>query len=350
MLTPTSDSAWRPLKIALPLIIAPFLLSSCVSGGDEPSEPDEASSESGSPGGGEEGGSEGDPLAVSTATSMEYGTDLQISVNSLERQGDDTVVARLTAANLGEDTIVFDQAMTGAPGTHRTPNGVTLIDTVNRERYFPLFRAGEDVCLCTNYEDSSRIDSGGSLDFWVAFPAPPEDIASVVVSTPVTPDFLNVPISATDQVDEEVADAEVEEPRILPISAFQDDLDGDSSREESGDETSILLASDVLFDTNESELTSASDDALEQVASEIDNSSGETVRIDGYTDNTGNDSINEPLSEDRAESVRDRLEELVTREGVTFEVDGHGSADPVADNATEDGRQKNRRVTVTFEK
>jgi OmpA family len=84
------------------------------------------------------------------------------------------------------------------------------------------------------------------------------------------------------------------------------------------------------------------------VARQIDQSTTSTVKVDGYTDITGNDAINQPLSRRRAGTVAQRLRGLVRRQGVAFQTAGHGSKDPVANNTTEEGRRKNRRVTVTF--
>ncbi|MFC3995325.1 OmpA family protein [Nocardiopsis sediminis] len=343
-----SPTAWRPLRIAIPLIAASFLLTSCVSGGgDDAGDSDQQQDQDGPSGA---SGNDG-PLATSLSTSTSYGSNLQLDINTLERESDDVVVLEMTATNVSEnDSVTFDYALVAADGTYRTPDGVTLVDTANRERYFPLMNTDGSTCLCSGYENNSIIPAGESLDIWVAFPAPPDDVTSVAVATPATPDFMNIPLSDASNPDDNIANATVEDPRILPLSGFQDDIDGTTSREESGDETSILLSSDVLFELNESDLTPDADEALEQVAAEIDASSGEEIKIDGYTDNSGSDAINNPLSEERAESVRDRLAELVTREGVSFEVAGHGSSDPVADNGTDEGREKNRRVTVTFGK
>jgi outer membrane protein OmpA-like peptidoglycan-associated protein len=69
------------------------------------------------------------------------------------------------------------------------------------------------------------------------------------------------------------------------------------------------------------------------------------VRIIGYTDSTGTDAINDPLSVRRAASTRDYL----TARGVAINriaIDGRGSREPVADNSTPTGRSKNRRVEV----
>jgi outer membrane protein OmpA-like peptidoglycan-associated protein len=65
----------------------------------------------------------------------------------------------------------------------------------------------------------------------------------------------------------------------------------------------------------------------------------------GHTDNTGSDAINNPLSVNRAQSARDYL---VSR-GVNasrMAIDGQGSREPIADNATEAGRARNRRIDI----
>ena len=70
-----------------------------------------------------------------------------------------------------------------------------------------------------------------------------------------------------------------------------------------------------------------------------------TVRIVGHTDSTGNDTINEPLSVNRAAAVRNYL----TARGVApnrVAIDGRGSREPIASNATEAGRAQNRRVDI----
>ncbi len=69
------------------------------------------------------------------------------------------------------------------------------------------------------------------------------------------------------------------------------------------------------------------------------------VRVVGHTDSTGSDAINNPLSVDRAQSVRDYL----AARGVQparVETEGHGSREPVADNTSDAGRAANRRVEI----
>ena len=69
--------------------------------------------------------------------------------------------------------------------------------------------------------------------------------------------------------------------------------------------------------------------------------------IYGHTDNSGSDAVNGPLSEKRADAVRDYL----LGKGLAanrIETKGYGSARPVGDNSTVMGRSRNRRVEIVL--
>jgi OmpA-OmpF porin, OOP family len=101
----------------------------------------------------------------------------------------------------------------------------------------------------------------------------------------------------------------------------------------------------VLFDFNKSTLQPASDGPLQQVASLMTANSPLNLEIQGHTDNVGGDAYNQTLSEARARSVMAWL----TQHGVAaarMTAKGYGKTIPVADNATDEGRMKNRRVEL----
>lgn len=105
------------------------------------------------------------------------------------------------------------------------------------------------------------------------------------------------------------------------------------------------IPSDISFDVGRSNVKSDFAGVLNQFAGTLNANPGTAVTIIGHTDSTGSDSINEPLSRDRANSARDYL---VSR-GVAatrIATDGRGSREPVADNNSTAGRAKNRRVEV----
>ena len=78
----------------------------------------------------------------------------------------------------------------------------------------------------------------------------------------------------------------------------------------------------------------------------LKNNSDCYVDIYGHTDSTGNDGINIPLSNNRAQSVANYLKTCGVSAAQLQNVTGKGSSDPVADNSTAAGRQQNRRVEV----
>ena len=71
-----------------------------------------------------------------------------------------------------------------------------------------------------------------------------------------------------------------------------------------------------------------------------------SVDIYGHTDSTGNDGINIPLSNKRAQSVANYLMQCGVSSSQFKNVAGKGSSEPVADNSTAAGKQQNRRVEV----
>lgn len=105
------------------------------------------------------------------------------------------------------------------------------------------------------------------------------------------------------------------------------------------------IPSDVSFDVGRAAIKPNFAPILNQFASSLNQNPVTTVTIIGHTDNTGSDAINNPLSVDRAEAARDYL---VSR-GVArtrIATDGRGSREPIADNNTQQGRDKNRRVEI----
>ena len=105
----------------------------------------------------------------------------------------------------------------------------------------------------------------------------------------------------------------------------------------------VNIPSDFSFDVGRSAVKPQMRPVLDELARNTD--AALRMNVIGYTDSTGSDAVNRPLSLDRAESVRDYL----VGRGVTASrivVDGRGASDPVASNDSESGRAKNRRVEI----
>ena len=325
-------------------IIAAFsiLASGCVVNPDTP----QTNEENESPSSQSEGPNESSDIEIvasSSGSSTGLSSDLQLDIYALERVGDDLLRLRAGITNNSAQGFPIYDAFADVDDPY-TASRITLIDSDNQTRHLS-FNQDDGSCFCNSF--GQTIPAGETIDTWVVFPAPPSEVGSMIVTTPTTPPILDVPIT---QSSEAIDTPGLADPEIVDLTSITDNTEDQTGRSESSDEVSIILSSDVLFETNSAELSAAAQEILEQVAMEIDDASGTSISIDGHADNTGSDSVNVPLSEERAESVEDTLNDLISRNGITFEVEGHGSSDPIADNETEEGRERNRRVSVTFEK
>ncbi|NVK49506.1 MAG: OmpA family protein, partial [Cyclobacteriaceae bacterium] len=141
-------------------------------------------------------------------------------------------------------------------------------------------------------------------------------------------------------------------PKFFPVTVAISSLRKDEpnvilmTRAEAGNS---LLLDQVGFKRGTAELEGlATMEFLDQLAEFLAENPEVIIRISGHTDNAGDPGLNKALSLDRASAVRDYLVE----KGVAFErlrISGWGGTRPIASNATETGRSKNRRVEITVE-
>ncbi|MBR3390846.1 MAG: OmpA family protein [Prevotella sp.] len=108
----------------------------------------------------------------------------------------------------------------------------------------------------------------------------------------------------------------------------------------------VTFDSGILFATNKADLNAASKTSLAKFSEVLKTNSDCHVDIYGHTDSTGNDGINIPLSNNRAQSVSNYLKSCGVSAAQIQNVTGKGSSEPVADNTTKEGKQQNRRVEV----
>nr|WP_145551604.1 OmpA family protein [Variovorax boronicumulans] len=107
----------------------------------------------------------------------------------------------------------------------------------------------------------------------------------------------------------------------------------------------LNIPSDISFDTGRADIRPALRPILDQFANGLRDQPNTEVRIIGHTDSTGSDAVNDPLSLQRANSARDYL----TARGVDprrILTAGRGSHEPIAENNSDAGRAKNRRVEI----
>jgi len=112
----------------------------------------------------------------------------------------------------------------------------------------------------------------------------------------------------------------------------------------------IELPADVLFDFDKADIRADAQKALQQLGTVIKAYPKGSAMLIGHTDSKGDDQYNQKLSERRAESVRQWLLSKEQVEGGRLQTSGEGERRPVADNNTDLGRQKNRRLEAIINK
>ncbi|MDA0637920.1 OmpA family protein [Nonomuraea sp. MCN248] len=301
-----------------------------------------------------------EPLAGALATHAEDGRrTVRADLVGLNRIGDHVAVqVRLTET--GERSMYVWHHVWDRMATRRDrgdmASGLGIIDAAAGRLLMPS-ATPDGGCACTVEDDFDRpwLEPGEPRTFFALVPAPSGGATSATVYTPFAPPFINVPIS--DDPPQPPPGQRIPDPATAQLTPLSYPMELPSASLDNSMETTtddqrvrINLSSDVLFKMNKADLSARARDVLKRTAGQIDASDAAEVAIDGHADSTGTDAVNQPLSERRAETVREELASLVTREGVTFRARGHGSAQPLYSNDDADGRRKNRRVTVSFDR
>lgn len=114
-----------------------------------------------------------------------------------------------------------------------------------------------------------------------------------------------------------------------------------------GDNITLNMPGNVTFASNSSDLSPAFFNVLTSVGKVLEEYEQTVVEVAGHTDSTGSESYNQSLSERRAGSVTSYLSSqgVISQRMITV---GMGESRPVADNASDSGRQANRRVEITM--
>ena len=102
----------------------------------------------------------------------------------------------------------------------------------------------------------------------------------------------------------------------------------------------------ILFDTGKATLQPSSEAILSEIVKLMQDNADLKLRVEGHTDNVGGAAANQALSQKRAETVKNWL----VSHGIAADrlvAKGFGDTKPVADNSTDEGKSKNRRVELT---
>lgn len=164
-----------------------------------------------------------------------------------------------------------------------------------------------------------------------------EPSASAPVKVDPTDPDLKLPEGAT-----------LADPKVLDIKSVVEDQSGDERREDTNADVKFALQAEVLFGKDSFKLSNDAKSRIQAIADEIKKQNATQVRVFGFTDNLGSSAHGDVLSRQRANAVQGVLDQDLNDANVTFEVRGYGEQYPIADNSSEEGRKKNRRVEVSF--
>ncbi|CAM5289386.1 OmpA family protein [Streptomyces fumanus] len=136
--------------------------------------------------------------------------------------------------------------------------------------------------------------------------------------------------------------------KVLDIKSVVEDESGDERREDTNSDVKFALQAEVLFGKDSARLSGEARSRITGIAEEIRTQHATRVRVFGFTDDLGSSAHGDILSKRRANAVHDVLSDQLDDAAITYEVRGYGEQYPIADNSTEPGRKKNRRVEVSF--
>ncbi|MEO3929733.1 OmpA family protein [Micromonosporaceae bacterium B7E4] len=357
-MTELGRSGQRPIipthgrVLALSLVFT-FVVAGC---GVLPKREDASSpAASGPPGTATTSGRDTRPALAETRSTMTE--NLKVEVVGLNRVKGKHLIAQLRLSNTGSEKHLSWAGELGDRtrplGEIRWASGIGILDARARTWLLPYKPAGSP-CLCSDWSRDGLgrfIDPGRSITVYAVLPAPSGNPATAIVVTPVGPPMLNVPVSdeapAGDFPDPDAGNVTLVTRRlILPAEA----LDKSEETADDGKDLQVNLSADVLFAVGKATLTARARSIMARTAKLIDASPGTVVTVAGHADSSGNDAINDPLSLRRAQAVQQALSPLLTRNGIRFQTQGYGSRRPLYSNDSEEGKRRNRRVTVTFAK
>ncbi|KQX58889.1 MULTISPECIES: OmpA family protein [unclassified Streptomyces] len=135
--------------------------------------------------------------------------------------------------------------------------------------------------------------------------------------------------------------------KVLDIKQIVEEEGGQERRQDTNVDVTFALQAEVLFPKNSAKLSPAAHARIAAIAAEIGKMGSGRVRVFGFTDNLGTYEHGLKLSKERAVAVQQVLARALDP-GTTFDIRGYSEDYPIADNGTEEGRKKNRRVEISF--
>ena len=294
--------------------------------------------------------------------------DLSVTIDPIVRehveQHDDEndflqVSMRFEAESENEDYGWLVGEMLHNPAIGGTVDEVRLIDAENLLAHQPVqAHDGEDWLDISRMSNQGLAAPGGDEVLWRGFFNTVDETSDELsVLIPYMGVVADVPVISAEEAEEDtwasLADVAQDDwdllRQIWDLEIYRENMfDGYGSRYD-GEETTLTVSGDLLFEFGEAELTDEAAEALEGASDEFEEIEGGELQIIGHTDDVSDEEFNQELSEDRAQSVHDELEDIVDL-GAFDEVtvEGRNFQEPVASNDTEEGQAQNRRVELIY--
>jgi outer membrane protein OmpA-like peptidoglycan-associated protein len=301
-------------------------------------------------------------LALTDGTADRYGV---FTVHGVRRVNGATVLyfsLGIPAGSAGASQGAFNPSTATDPG-----EAEFLFDTRARLGYSVVEQGGAVVASKRSYTD---LQVGQAIVKYTVFPALPADTTEVDVMVgrhqivphiPVEdgpllpavgePDGSEIPLGtgwpAIDPAAGQGVDAAAS---TFPLESLSEALDKSATVRRKAKATTVDLSADVLFAVDSATLSPRAEKLVARLAQSLKKEAtpGAKVTIVGHTDSTGSPSHNRDLSKRRAQSVEKALKTELGGASFDFAVTGRGESDPVATNATAEGRKANRRVSVSY--
>lgn len=155
-----------------------------------------------------------------------------------------------------------------------------------------------------------------------------------------------------------IREALEEEPIVKEVVSTDDDMDGVLNKKDECPDTpkgkvvdekgcTKLIRLQVNFAFDKYNLLKEYEDEIEEAVTFLEQNPTLSVSVDGHTDAIGTQEYNQGLSERRANTVSKKLQELGLKETKILSK-GFGEMKPIQTNETAEGRAKNRRVDISF--
>ena len=106
----------------------------------------------------------------------------------------------------------------------------------------------------------------------------------------------------------------------------------------------MIILNNIFFESGSATLKIESNNEISKLAQLLQDQPRIKIKINGHTDNNGSNESNLKLSQDRAQAVMEKLLFIYKIEKTRIQIEGFGELKPIADNDTEKGKEKNRRV------